>query len=120
MNDASAEALLSVVAGVQEGFQSAQATLRDQVFAAASVDERVRLDINGEGLALRVTIEPALLADGVEAVQLAVMQAINNAAIELQAQTTAAFQFAAANALGIPPADEIDDLPPSLRGLAGA
>ncbi|MGI8780168.1 MAG: YbaB/EbfC family nucleoid-associated protein [Solirubrobacteraceae bacterium] len=111
----SAEDVHAVVAHVEQGFRAVQAELRDQVFMATSVDESVRLEINGEGLAVRVQIDPALLERGARAVELGVMQACNDAAIMLQEHTTIVFQLAAAQLLGLPTADGAQDLPPSLR-----
>ena len=110
----SAAALALVIERVEEGFRLAQQRLREEVFATASTDGRLALSVNGEGLAVRVAVEPSLLADGPSAVERAVMEAINDAAIRIQERTTEAFQLAAEEYLGVPAAG-VDPLSPTLR-----
>jgi DNA-binding protein YbaB len=97
-----ADVLYDVIAHVEQGFRATQAELRERVLEAQSVDGLVRLDINGEGLCLRASIAPTLIERGGEAVELGVMQAINDAALLIQEHTTAAFQLAATQYLGFP------------------
>jgi DNA-binding protein YbaB len=107
--------LHAVLTQVEQGFRATQAELRDQVFLATSVDERVKIEVNGEGLAVRVEVDPALLGEGARAVERGVMQAVNDAALLLQEHTTIAFQLTASRLLGIPMGDGSQDLSPSLR-----
>ena len=104
-HEPSAAALAEVVGRVEEGFRLTQVSLRERTFVAVSVDGRLELKINGEGLALAVKIDPSLAADGPEAIERAVMEAVNDAAILIQTHTTEAFQLAAAKYLGVPAGD---------------
>lgn len=118
--DPSADALLRVVSGIEQRFLETQAGLREEVFVSRSADGLVELVTNGEGLAVRVSVDPALVARGNKAVEQGVMQAVNDAAITLQEHTTAAFQLAAADAFGLGPVEGQDDLPPGMRAQRNA
>ena len=118
--DPSADALWRVVSGMEQRFLEAQADLREQLFVSRSADGLVELETNGEGLAVRVSVDPALLARGSAAVEQGVMQAMNDAAIALQEHTTAAFQLAAADTFGLGPVEGQDDLPPGMRAKRDA
>jgi DNA-binding protein YbaB len=100
--------LAAVIERVEQGFRLTQQRLREQVIPVASSDGRLALSVNGEGLAVKVAIDPTLLADGVCALEAAVMEAVNNTALSVHALTTAAFQLATAECLGL----VIPDVPP--------
>jgi DNA-binding protein YbaB len=104
-------ALAAVIERVEQGFRLTQQRLREQVIPVASSDGRLALSVNGEGLAVKVAIDPTLLADGVCALEVAVMEAVNNTALSVHALTTEAFQRATAEYLGL----VIPDVPPPSR-----
>lgn len=83
-------------------FLEAQQALRETVFDAYSADSDVTLRVTGDGLATSVRIAPQLAAQGVEALERAVLEAVNDAAMTLQGLTTAHMQAAAVRA-GIVP-----------------
>jgi DNA-binding protein YbaB len=118
MSDPDAADLLKVVAAAEHAMSSTREELRERIYESESVDGLVQLRVNGESLALGVKISPELIRQGQAAIELGVMQAINDAAIMIQEATTAAFQQAVAVLFGIPPAEDADVLPPSLRSAS--
>lgn len=104
-----AEAQLKVV---EEGFRAAQTSLRDELVHGESTDGSVAVELNGEGLACKVQVDPALLERGAPAVERAVMEAVNSASVALQELTTAVMQLAAVQHLGITRFPDVPGAPP--------
>jgi len=106
-----ADELLAQAQSVEQTLRATRSELVEEVFVAHSADQQVTLHVNGELLALKVTVSPELIARGAEAVERGVMQAINDAVIAVQSRTTAAYQQAFAITFGLPPTEEIGMTP---------
>lgn len=87
IDEQAAERVAREVEALDARLRSAAAALRETTFAAASADGRLSLNMTGDGLCTGVSIEPALVAAGGEALGHAVMEAVNDAALALQDAT---------------------------------
>ena len=112
LDPSTAAAAESQLRAIESGFREAQASLREELVHGESTDGSIALELNGEGLACRVSVSPALLEKGAPAVERAIMEAINSGTVALLELTTAVMQLAAVQHLGIRRFPDVPGLPP--------